>query len=158
MQAGLFDHATILQSVLASFPTASGLKRPVVNFGGSYSGATATWLRDSYPSLTDGAVASSGVVDAVLEFTGFDGAVAEVLEPSCLSSLSSAQRHVDSSFSSGSASQTKALFNATNLDGTEMGDEDFMYMLADGYSMMVQYGGKGELCDAVEGLEDEVRV
>jgi len=158
VDAGLLDHATILSSVLASYPTASGLKRPVVNFGGSYSGATATWLRQSYPSLTDGAVASSGVVDAVLEFTGFDEAVAAALDPTCRAGLEAAQRTVDGKFEAGEGPAMKKYFNATNLDGTVMGDEDFMYMLADGYSMIVQYGGKAELCDALEGREDEEAV
>ena len=130
----------------------------MVNFGGSYSGATATWLRQSYPSLTDGTVASSGVVDAVLEFTGFDEAVAAALDPSCRAGLEAAQRTVDGKFEAGEGPAMKKYFNATNLDGTAMGDEDFMYMLADGYSMIVQYGGKAELCDALEGREDEEAV
>jgi len=45
---------------------------PVITYGGSYSGALSAWFRNKYPQLTVGAVASSGVVDAVLDFTMFD--------------------------------------------------------------------------------------
>lgn len=41
-------------------------------FGGSYSGALSTWFRVAYPNATVGALSSSGVVNAVLDFTEFD--------------------------------------------------------------------------------------
>lgn len=40
-------------------------------FGGSYSGALATWVVEAYPELAYGAVASSGTVNAVLNFSQF---------------------------------------------------------------------------------------
>ena len=148
----LDDHASVLEALISRYPTPS--RRPVVAFGGSYSGALSTWLRMRHPDLVDGAVASSGVVNPVLDFTGFDTDVAEALGGECLGSLRSAQAYVDSYFPGGE-DVMKGYFNATNLMGTKMGDEDFMYMLADGYSMMVQYGSKGELCEALGGREGE---
>jgi len=40
--------------------------------GGSYSGALSAWFRVLYPKVTRGALSSSGVVNAVLDFTAFD--------------------------------------------------------------------------------------
>lgn len=40
--------------------------------GGSYSGALSAWFRIKFPHITHGSISSSGVVDAILDFTGFD--------------------------------------------------------------------------------------
>lgn len=44
-------------------------------FGGSYAGALATWVVQRYPELAYGAVASSGTVDAVMNFGKFFSAI-----------------------------------------------------------------------------------
>lgn len=43
-----------------------------ITIGGSYSGALSAWFRLKYPHLTIGAVSSSGVVNAIYDFTAFD--------------------------------------------------------------------------------------
>lgn len=48
-------------------------KRKVIVIGGSYSGALSSWMRLKYPHLVDVAYASSGVVNAILDFNMFDG-------------------------------------------------------------------------------------
>ena len=62
-------------------------KRPVVNFGGSYSGATCAWFRQRYPDVSDGCVSSSGVVNAYLDSPQFDEHIAAAIGDECASRL-----------------------------------------------------------------------
>ncbi|GMH71748.1 hypothetical protein TrLO_g6 [Triparma laevis f. longispina] len=158
----LADTAAVLKRVQSDY-SVSDLPRPVVNFGGSYSGATATWFRMAYPELTNGAISSSGVVNAVLEFTGFDNVVKSAIGTKCADDVDEVSRMVDTYFSNDQGNDIKMMFNSTNLIDTKLGDADFMYMLADGFSMIDQYGGKTELCDGVaktsgEGFEGQEKV
>jgi hypothetical protein len=54
--------STILQTTSA----------PWLAIGGSYPGALSAWYREVYPEMVVAAWSSSGVVDAVFNFTGFD--------------------------------------------------------------------------------------
>lgn len=60
-QQALADFADLLINKLNS----NG--RPVIAFGGSYSGNLAVWMRMKYPHIIDGAIASSS---AILPYTG----------------------------------------------------------------------------------------
>ena len=130
-------------------------KRRVITHGGSYSGGTASWFRTLYPDVATGSISSSGVVNALVDFIGFDESNVNVLRsyhmyPKCLSTLVAAFDAIDDL----SPSQLQALkrhpFNASNLIGTPMGDVDFHYMVADATAMAIQYGNKKALCSAME--------
>lgn len=43
-----------------------------LTIGGSYPGALSAWFRYKYPHLTVGALASSAVINAILDFTAYD--------------------------------------------------------------------------------------
>jgi hypothetical protein len=47
-------------------------KNPWITIGGSYPGAMSAWFRYKFPHLTVGALASSAVVDAILDFEAYD--------------------------------------------------------------------------------------
>lgn len=47
-------------------------KSPWIAVGGSYPGALSAWYRYKYPHLTIGALASSAVVNAIVDFKQFD--------------------------------------------------------------------------------------
>ena len=45
---------------------------PWISIGGSYPGAVSAWYRYKYPHLTIGAIASSAVINAIVDFKQFD--------------------------------------------------------------------------------------
>ena len=120
----------------------------------------------AYPKIVDFSFSSSGVVNAILDYTAFDTAVAEALDlydgeggkGSCSRRLRAVTAALEAAFEeAGGAGKdaTKRLFNATNLVGTPEGDNDFWYMAADAAAMADQYGHKVRLCQALEQMEEE---
>lgn len=66
----LADIANFIQQMNAKYQIQQKTQKWII-FGGSYSGALATWVVEAYPKLAYGAVASSGTVDAVMNFSKF---------------------------------------------------------------------------------------
>lgn len=131
-------------------------QRDVVNFGGSYSGATCAWFRSAFPDHTSGCISESGVVNPILEFVDFDRDINEasgIPDAQCADNLREATRAMER-LASRNFDDLKRLFHADNLIGTTMGDTDFWYMVADGPAMLVQYGSKLELCSGLSKLGD----
>ena len=120
--------------------------------GGSYSGATCAWFRQAYPNHTVGCVSSSGVVDSRWNYPEFDEHIAgAVAEPDA--SCPAAVRNTTAALERAMARDPAALmarFNASNLIGTTLGQDDFWYAVADGAAMCDQYGNKAELCNALD--------
>jgi len=121
-----------------------GSNLPVVTYGGSYSGALSAWFRLKYPHLTIGSIASSGVVNAILDFTAFDQQVATSAGPLCANLLRNITQLIQSLVLGGTENNqfVKALFNASIL--TE--DGDFFFYIADKMAESVQYGFQDNLC------------
>ncbi|CAG2166651.1 unnamed protein product, partial [Oppiella nova] len=59
----------------------------VIVFGGSYAGALAAWFREKYPKTAAGAIASSGPVEAVVDFKDYLGVVSQSLGKECSDSI-----------------------------------------------------------------------
>ena len=153
VEANLHDTAAVIAAVQQAYAPSDGRsRRPVLNFGGSYSGGTCAWMRQLYPNATDGCVSSSGVVNAIANFPEFDAHVAAAAGAECAAALRAAQAAIDAAFADGKGDALKAQFNASNLIGTPLGDTDFMYAVADGPAMLVQYGNKKKLCDGLAAL------
>lgn len=123
-------------------------------FGGSYPGALSAWYRIAYPDATVGSLSSSGVVNAVLNFTAFDSHVAGRLGAACADAVQSATAAFEAAVLGGApeeAAAAKALLNARE----DMWAPDFFYMLADGIAMMDQYGAKEKLCRNMTAIDYE---
>ena len=128
--------------------------RKVIVWGGSYSGGTASWFRAAHPDITDGAISSSGVVNAIVDFQQFDTSITSTLAaykkfPDCLPTLVAAIDELDSMSPDDLQNTMRHPFNASNLArGTPAADSvDFGYMVADAAAMAIQYGRKDRLCE-----------
>jgi len=119
-----------------------------ITIGGSYSGALSAWFRLKYPHITVGAVSSSGVVNAIFDFTAFDEQVAKSVGSQCANALRSITSQIQTLvFQSPESNQkVKSLFQAENI---LVEDGDFFYYVADKMAESVQYGYQPELCNVV---------
>ncbi|EFA76774.1 peptidase S28 family protein [Heterostelium album PN500] len=114
----------------------------IITIGGSYSGALSAWFRVKYPHVTVGSVASSGVVNAILDFTAFDEWVAYAAGEQCADALRLVTSTAEQQIFGGNAAAVKQLFQAETLTD----DGDFFYWLADSMAEGIQYGYHDQLC------------
>jgi len=152
VEQNLADAALLVDALRESLGDES---RSVVNFGGSYCGATCAWFRARYPDKSNGCVSESGVVNAILNFTAFDTHVYDALHSynaSCAVAAQEATRAMERLFAQGRKEYVKSVFGASALNNPTFGDTDFYYMVADQVVMMDQYGSKISLCNALAAL------
>lgn len=128
---------------------------PLLVIGGSYSGALSAWFRVAYPDLAVASWSSSGVVNAVYNFTAFDHQVLADLPPACGAALEGVTAAFDAAWDAGGATRAALL----ELFGTASYFEkaDMAWMLADGAAMAAQYGSKASLCAALVPVTDPLK-
>ena len=121
-----------------------------ISIGGSYPGALSAWFRLKFPHLVDGAWSSSGVVDAVYDFTMFDTQIGISAGPECAAALRNATLGIDARLNGGADSNfaVKRLFAADPADfpATPGGDGDFRFLMADSGALGFQYGQPSAVC------------
>ena len=121
-------------------------KRKWVIIGCSYPGALSAWFRYKYPHLSVGAVASSAVVNAVLNFTDFDMQVSTSLQLSagCYDLVANWTNFLQTKMEAGGDDEAavRTAFNAPN----DMPLDEFMWFVSDIFTISVQYGNRTNLC------------
>ncbi|GAM21236.1 hypothetical protein SAMD00019534_044110 [Acytostelium subglobosum LB1] len=117
--------------------------KQIITIGGSYSGALSAWFRVKYPHVSIGSIASSGVVNAILDFTAFDEWVAFAAGQECADALRMVTFETEQQVFGGNATTVKQLFQAEMLTD----DGDFFYWLADSMAEGIQYGFHDQLCN-----------
>jgi hypothetical protein len=137
---------TYLKNEVPILPTPSNPSppNPIVNpwivISGSYPGALSAWYRIKYPHLVIASIASSAVVQAILEFPAFDEQVAVSAGPECADALRTLTKIIESRMPA-----IKKSFNAS----IDMHDGDFLFLIADIGAEGVQYGHREMLCNAI---------
>eukprot|EP00271_Cylindrocystis_brebissonii_P019786 TRINITY_DN6219_c0_g1_i1.p1 TRINITY_DN6219_c0_g1~~TRINITY_DN6219_c0_g1_i1.p1 ORF type:complete len:395 (+),score=48.02 TRINITY_DN6219_c0_g1_i1:41-1225(+) len=114
---------------------------PWIVIGVSYPGALSAWFRLKFPHLTRGSLASSAVVQAVLDFPEFDEQVSISAGPECAAALREVTAIVDEELAKNPGA-IKAMFGAEELRK----DGDFRYLCADAAVFAFQYGSPDALC------------
>ncbi|KAH7282850.1 hypothetical protein KP509_35G050000 [Ceratopteris richardii] len=141
----LFDLASFrnyYQDLLRTRFNSSELENPWFVFGISYAGALSAWFQLKFPHLSRGSLASSGVVQAIFNFTAFDEQVSRSAGPACSDALMEITALVEKGLME-NATAVKSMFGAEQLTI----DGDFMYFLADAAAIAIQYGNPDILCD-----------
>lgn len=146
VQNALADLNTFTKFFLAERNMTTDTK--VFVFGGSYPGALASWYRISYPEASVGSLSSSGVVNTIADYPQFDEAVSAAVGNSCADRI----RDVSKAYEDNKLSDNLKMFNCE----TDMSEQDFYYMIADSWSMAVQYSSKSSLCSALLDLPNDV--
>jgi len=138
-QQALADVASVINYMKQTL----SIQGKFVTFGGSYSGALSAWFRLKYPHLTVGSLSSSGVVNAVFNFTDFDVQVAEAIGTTCTRYIQATTQAFEDAVAAGQGTAARNLFG---MDPTTS-NGDFFYMMADSAAMADQYGNKAALCN-----------
>jgi pimeloyl-ACP methyl ester carboxylesterase len=158
--APLSDRATLdtlnidtVMSDLAAFVTYmnarlgnAGGTHKWLSIGGSYSGALSAWFRIKHPELIAGAWSSSGVVNAVYNYTSFDHQVLTDVDADCKAALHAVTAAFEAAWDDPTrkAAMLKQFGTASYYTKGDMA-----WMLADSAAMGAQYGAKAALCAAL---------
>ena len=106
-------------------------------------GALSAWFREVHPELVAASWSSSGVINAVYNYTEFDAIVKTAIGPECAASVMA----VTAAFEAAWANPTQKaammkLFNTPSY----FTKGDMAWMLADSAAMGSQYGYKLDMC------------
>jgi len=112
--------------------------------GGSYAGALVSWITVKHGDLLDATWSSSGVVNAIFNFTAFDSVAATVIGPVC----SDAVRAVTAAFEAAWTVNNSALLNLFGTP-TYYTATDMAWMLADSAASAPQYGYQAAMCSYI---------
>ena len=155
VEQSLADTSAILDAVQAAYSSPAG-PRPVIAFGGSYSGALCAWLRQAYPDQAAGCVAQSAVVQAIYDFPAMDTRAKTALSSpdggECLASLQATFAALGETRTAPQFTALTRRFNASKIATTPLGRLDFAFNTADAALMLVQYGQKDALCEHMQQL------
>lgn len=146
VEQALADLSSFTDFYKSLVPKSAGV--PWFVFGGSYPGALASWYRTAYPDQSVGSLSSSGVVNCIIDYYDFDMSVSAAAGNECGNNI----HRIQKAFESTIKSDPNGLANALNLFHCEpdMSETDFYYMIADSWSMVIQYSSKSKLCAAID--------
>ncbi|EFJ21993.1 hypothetical protein SELMODRAFT_106030, partial [Selaginella moellendorffii] len=141
-QQALYDYALFIDYYenLVNLQYNKQGKNPWIVVGGSYAGALSAWFRLKFPHLVVASWASSGVVEAVLEYSAYDEQVGISVGPECKKALQEITKLAEEGLVT-NATAVKSVFFAQKLR-----DDDFLSLVADIAAGFVQYGAIDMLC------------
>ena len=106
---------------------------PYISYGGSYPGALSAFLRVQYPDVFWGAISSSGVTEAIIDYSIYFLAIAKYAPPACVSAQQTLTAVVDNILKGNSNSTITQLKTAFGLSHVTY-NNDFANVLSTGIS------------------------
>ena len=123
--------------------------RKWMSIGGSYPGALSAWFKNQYPESIVAAWSSSGVIQPIRNFIDFDLDIYEATLRSgkaCPDAIMSITMHIENALTNKLTPEDKQfIYDTFNSEGVDNGD--FMFYIADTFTLGVQYGARSELCE-----------
>ena len=135
--------------------------RELVIIGGSYPGAFVAWFKHLYPTKATAAWSSSGVIHAIQDFSMFDYDIFDKTSDgswnqsseSCYSRIKSVTDTIDNIFKQEVWQKAELFSKLGGIVNPEMKHGDFMFFIADIFTMGVQYGTRTKMCEFIESDE-----
>jgi pimeloyl-ACP methyl ester carboxylesterase len=136
-----------------------------ITFGGSYPGALSAWARQTYPDIIYAAVASSGPVQAVVDFTGYLDVVYNALnnyDPKCSASVHNGFLKINELIKTedGRSSLSKSFNTCETIKGDSDTINYFYESIIGTYMGQVQYSGPTtipNLCQLQTSSSDDLQ-
>ncbi len=126
--------------------------QPWITIGGSYPGALSAWFRNKYPHMTVGAWSSSGVVNAILDFSDFDYQIYLAVSKSdsrCPQTIQNLTQYFESQLYNTPANVSQAFKQRFGDNALKLSNDELLWYIADSFVLQVQYGKRMELCDTL---------
>ena len=123
-------------------------------FGGSYPGALSSWYRSAYPDDTVGSLSSSGVVNSIINFKEFDMSVSAAAGNECSDDIKRVNRAFEQTIMNDKEQGLQSALSLFHCD-KDMSQNDFFYMIADSWSMAIQYSSKSKLCSTLQSVKED---
>ena len=111
--------------------------------GGSYPGALSAWFKSLYPYHAQAAWSSSGVINAIQDFSNFDLDIYLATQESgaaCSQNILAVTSQIDAIMTNGTTAEKQDLFKKMGNENPDIEYFDFMFYVADIFTMGVQYG------------------
>lgn len=126
-----------------------GGKRQWVVIGGSYPGALSAWFKHLYPDAAVASWSSSGVINAIEDFRMFDADIWQTTSNSsdaCAQKIVEVTNQIDQIFKNGTQQELESMLKTFKSQNLKVAHGDFMFFVADIFTMGVQYGTRTAMC------------
>jgi len=131
--------------------------QPWITLGGSYGGALSAWFRYKYPHLTAGAWASSAIVKAIEDFSGYDYQIYLDVSrsgPECPQAIEKLTTYFEQQLYESGPDAQQALKARFGQDAIQLTNEELLYYIADSFAIRAQYGNRVEMCNILANYTD----
>mmetsp|Transcript_6814 Transcript_6814/g.11907 ORF Transcript_6814/g.11907 Transcript_6814/m.11907 type:complete len:481 (+) Transcript_6814:7-1449(+) len=152
-QQALTDAARFITHIKKLYPNAGS----VITFGGSYPGALASWFRGKFPTITQGAIASSAPVHAVVDMVTYLDVVGRSLDMlggvACDNAVKQATTKLDSMLKSSSGlREVSSRFQTCTPLHDPLDIQNFLSTVIGNFMGVVQYNREIKSAPTVKDL------
>jgi hypothetical protein len=127
----------------------------VLTIGGSYPGALSAWFKSQFPTTADAAWSSSGVIQAIRNYSDYDLDIYTATSRSsvaCANQIKAIIDYIDQALKGNLPADKVAYVKQLFGIPADLDNGDFSYYLADIFSGKIQYGARESLCNVLNSI------